>query len=138
MDVDIAVAAGIEDPPTEVHPYDAQRLCRTVKAWLGDQARRLPRELVIALPSMSIEAWVIAGLFPRESSPEQVRDPARYLARKRRLELGENDRPIKPSQTYENFGVQVAAHLAKVRTRCPEADRFCRKVIRIKDEQQQV
>jgi hypothetical protein len=136
MDVDIAIAAGIADPPKAVGAYETPRLCATVKGWLlPDKRKKLRKEIVIGLPAMAIEAWIIAALFPRQPRPEAIMSPAEYLASKKRLRWRKADgKPSKYLPAYIAFAEQVADRLHKVRKVCPEADRLCGKIERRRKE----
>lgn len=125
IDVDIAIHAGIADPPREVGAYESTRLRRTIEGWLkAGNRRRLPAAVVISTPVMAIEAWVIAALYPRERSPEQISDGADWLVRKEKLLRSPRDRkPWKDLRLYKKFAPQVARRLSHVRKVCPEADR---------------
>jgi hypothetical protein len=134
LDVDIAVAAGIVDPPQVVGAYEATRLCSTLKSWLVSDARtKVPAPVVIALPSMALETWVIAALFPKQTNPETLPAPAEYLATKKKLRRRADGKPSKHLPAYRDFGKRVAANLARVRSACSEAERFCAKVERRRD-----
>jgi hypothetical protein len=125
LDLDIAVEAGIARRWRRATPYDGTALCRTVKSWLNG---RIPGSVVIALPAMSVESWVIAALYPRERSPEAIA-PSEYLASKRKLRSSPTDgKPLKDLRTYREFAGSVARRLPNIRKRCPEAERACRKI----------
>lgn len=130
LDVDIAIDAGIANPPASVGAYATKRLCDVVKGWLRTNARSaLPPELVIAIPAMAIEAWVIAALFPRDNGPERARNPAEALVRKGKLRRSPRDgKPWKAARSYEDFARRVAGRLSAVRRGCSEAERMCRKI----------
>jgi hypothetical protein len=131
IDVDIAIQAGIADPPQEVGAYETRRLCDTIKTWLTTrQRRRLPAELVIAIPTMAIEAWIVAALFPREKAPESIADPAQLLVDKKKLYLSPSDgKPWKYLPRYrDEFAKAVSRKLSAVRKACPEAERTCGKI----------
>jgi len=129
LDVDIAIDARIVDHPSRKTPYDGKRLCTKVKEWLSEgRARRLPRELVIALPAMSIEAWALAALFPGEKRPETLASPATVLANRKKLRIRDDGSVAKDLRHYEGFSRVIASRLQRVRDVCPEADRLCRKV----------
>jgi hypothetical protein len=129
LDVDIAVSAGIADPPARGSAYDASRLCETIRSWLLDEGRkRLAPEVVIAIPAMAIEAWAIAALYPREKRPEQIEDPAEFLVSRGQLKRNARGKPAKARETYERFGRIIAGKLGRVREVCPEAERLCRKL----------
>lgn len=130
IDVDIAIHAGIADPPQNVGIYETTRLSTTMGRWLKTGTRRkLPAAVVLSTPVMAIEAWIIAALFPKERSPETIVDPAQWLVDKNKLRLSPNDNmPWKELYRYRSFAPIVAAKLSKVRQACVEADRTCRLV----------
>jgi hypothetical protein len=125
IDVDIAIDAGIADPPQEVGAYESTRLRRTIQGWLTAPGRRkLPAEVVISTPVMAIEAWVIAALFPKEGAPEQIQNGAAWLVENRKLRLSLKDgKPWKELHRYRDFAQRVAQRLSHVRRVCPEAER---------------
>jgi hypothetical protein len=129
LDADIAVAAGITDPPVRGTAYDTKRLCDTVKRWLLPRGRRaLPPEVVIAIPAMSTEAWILAALFKDETRPEACRHPMERLAARKRLRRNVQGRPAKDLATYEKLADVVGVQLGRVRRRCKEAERLCAKI----------
>ena len=131
LDVDIAVDAGIVDPPENETSYDASRLCEKMKEWLRAKGRRkLPPEVIIALPAMATEAWVLAALFQSEIRPERHARPAELLVARRKLRMNSRGKPLKDISIYRTFAVRVGAQIRRVRTRCPEADRLCSKLER--------
>lgn len=137
VDVDIAIAAGIANPPTNVGGYETFRLCDTMKGWLYSAGRRrLPGAIVIAIPTMAIEAWIVAALFPRAKSPESMPKPAMELVRKGKLLASPLDgKPWKYLPRYrEEFRRRVVSRLNAVRKACAEAERMCRKLERRRDE----
>ncbi len=125
VDVDIAIDAGIADPPQEVGGYESTRLRRTLEGWLkAPRRRRLPRAVVVSTPVMAVEAWVIAALFPKERAPEQIADPAGWLVEKNKLRLSLKDgKPWKELYRYRAFAPQVASRWGHVRKVCDEAER---------------
>ncbi len=132
VDLDIAIAAGIADPPREVGRYETARLRTTMAGWLKVKGQsKLPNMILLSCPVMAIEAWVIAALFPRESSPEDIRDPAAWLVEKKKLRLSpRDDKPWKELHLYRAFASKVAAKLTRVRKVCTEAERTLRAVER--------
>lgn len=129
LDVDIAIAAGIEDPPKTLDVYATRRLCGVVKVWLRAAGRRrIPHQVIIAIPAMAIEAWVIAVLFPRQKNPERLPSPTAFLVDKDRLTRNEEGKIIKPRLTYEGFGQHLATNIHRLRKRCAEANRFAEKI----------
>lgn len=133
LDVDIAIQAKIENPPANIKAYDASRLVREVKKWLGSPKQRLPREIVIAIPAMAIETWVVAALHPKEKHPEHIFEPAAYLVKKGHLDTGTNGKPLKPVSKYTDFAIHVSARLKQVRERCSRTAIFCVDVLRVRD-----
>ena len=82
-----------------------------------------PWFLAFATPSKSTDAWVVAALripardLECEKGVEAMLCRRRYLRRK-------DGRVVKPRSRYEPLANRVAKHLALVRKRCTEADRF--------------
>jgi hypothetical protein len=128
MDADAAIESGIDDPPRHASAYDGERLCAKIRSWLG----ALPRQVVIAIPAMAIESWVIAARYAQPANPERIAKPAHHLVEKKVLAL--DTRPkrqhkvIKPPAKYQTFGSEVASRWSRVVKRCGEANRFDRKV----------
>lgn len=135
IDVDIAVQAGIENPPQDVGAYETTRLKNKIRSWCRTaKHRRIPPQVVLSTPVMAIENWVIAALFPRQQRPESVKDPAAFLVGKDRLRLSpSNGRPWKELHRYQAFGQQVGAKLSKVRNACSEAEATCRAIEQLRD-----
>ena len=82
---------------------------------------------MISTPTLAIETWVIAALYPSQRAPEQLAEPARFLVGKRRLSM-DRTRPNKVKkapETYRAFAVALGDRLGSVRKRCPEAERTC-------------
>ncbi|TKC96503.1 hypothetical protein [Polyangium fumosum] len=136
IDIDIAIAAGIADPPQEVGGYESTRLRRTIEGWLKTPKRRkLPGAIVVSTPVMAIEAWVIAALFPRARKPEQIADGARWLVDNDKLRLSPKDgKPWKELHRYREFAQSVASNLARVRKSCAEAERTSQAIERCRDQ----
>jgi hypothetical protein len=129
VDVDIAVQAGIEDPPREVGAYEATRLRETMRAWLrADGRRALPPALVLSTPTMAIEAWIIAALYPREHHPEQIQEPAEWLVGRVLRRSPMDGRPWKELHVYRSLAPRIAANVHRVRQKCGDADRTLREV----------
>lgn len=124
LDLDIAVKAGVQKSPDNLEAYDAKALCDVIKSWLPSP---LPGRVVIAIPVMSTEAWVLAALFPRMDKLESEPDPARILAAKKRIAMGKTG-PWKRSQDYRKFAEAVVRKIKHVREACPEAGRFMAKL----------
>lgn len=130
IDVDIAIEAGIADPPKRIGNYETKRLRDTMTGWLQtDQRRNLPAAVVLSTPVMAIEAWIIAALFRDEKAPERLDDPAGWLVAKGKLRHSPNDgKPWKELHLYRDFAVIVANSLTRVRSACDEAERTLRAV----------
>ncbi len=129
IDVDVAIAAGIADPPQEVGLYETKRLRDTMGVWLGTTKRRLPSGVLLSTPVMAIEAWIIAALFRNEGATETIKDPARWLVEKRKLRKSKIDgKPWKELHLYRDFAAAVAKNLTRVRRVCAEANRTLRAV----------
>lgn len=125
LDVDIAVAAGIANPPRSVGQYETSRLRDTVASWLGG-GTHLPTGVLVATPVMAIEAWVIAAIFPKRVAPEKIIDGAQFLVDRKKLRLSAADgKPWKELHRYREFAGRVARSLVRVRKTCAEADRAC-------------
>lgn len=125
IDADIATEALAEEPRlASSSTHLPTRLRAQIKAWLditNDVA--LPPAVVVSAPTMAIEAWVVAAMFPSQRAPEQLHSPAKFLVAKRLLAM-DSRRPgkvQKPPQTYRRFAAQLAAEFDRVRKRCPEA-----------------
>ncbi len=125
MDVDIAVAAGIANPPHGVGVYETTRLRSTMTQWLKPPGgSKLPAALILSSPVMAVEAWVIAALFPRQAKPENIKDPAQWLAEKGKLRRSPKHRkPWKELHVYQGFAATVVSKLGRVRKACVEAER---------------
>ncbi len=136
IDLDIAVEAGIADPPQAVGLYETTRLRDTIQSWLQSPNRAaLPPQVVLLTPVMAIEAWVIAALYPKEKAPEKLLDPAEFLVGKKKLRPSPRDgKPWKELHHYRAFASQVAGKLKQIRKACPEAERSCREIERRRDE----
>jgi hypothetical protein len=140
LDVDIAIDAGIADPPARVGAYETPRLRRVMTTWLvpSGKRRRLPEQIVLSTPVTAIEAWVIAARFPRAKAPERIERPAHDLARRGALRLSPDDgKPWKELYLYQAFASQVGSHLPRVRKACPEAERTCVAIERRRDAVEQ-
>ncbi len=136
VDLDIAIEAKIADPPKVLGSYATKRLCDTIKGWLRFPGRtKLPPEVVIAIPAMSIETWIIAALFKTELSPESIADPAGLLVERKKLQVSpRGGKPWKYLPRYrEEFSARVATRLNAVRKVCPEAERTSRKIEQRRD-----
>ena len=116
IDVDIAVAARIADPPRRVGLYETTRLRDTMKGWLeATPGARLPGAVLLSTPVTAIEAWIIAALFPREAGPERIGDPAKWLVTKKKLRVSPNSgKPWKELYRYREFAPTVGWAVAWV------------------------
>jgi hypothetical protein len=125
LDVDIAVEAGIANPPHSVGVYETNRLRQTVAGWLTTDARpRLPDAVVISTPVRAVETWIIAALFPKESSAETIQDPAAFLVNRKRLRRSQRDgKPWKELHLYRGFASTIAKKTKQIRRKCVEANR---------------
>ncbi|MCC6648923.1 MAG: hypothetical protein IT374_25580 [Polyangiaceae bacterium] len=131
IDVDIAIQAGIADPPRSVGVYETKRLRDTMTGWLSAKGRvALPSAIVLSTPVTAVEAWIISALFRNEASPESIKDPAQFLVEKKRLRKSPSDgKPWKELHLYrDDFAPRVAKELKRVRKVCSEADRTVRAV----------
>ena len=135
IDVDIAVEAGITDPPKSVGNYESSRLRDTMRSWLQTKdRRRVPDVVVFSTPVRAIEAWVIAALFSKRKAPEAIADPAQGLVNKNKLRASPRDgKPWKELHVYKQFSKSVAGALSRVRKKCPEAERTCGEIERVRD-----
>jgi hypothetical protein len=133
IDLDIAIEAGIADPPQSPGPYESNRLKASMRKWLLPAGKRhLPASVVLSTPTMAVEAWVVAVIFPRQLHPERLSNPAEFLVEKRKLRPSPRDqKPWKEMHLYRAFASQVAKNLKRVRTACPEAERTCRAIEQI-------
>jgi hypothetical protein len=130
LDADAAISAGIEDPPKHPSSYDASRLCTTIRGWMG---KPLPAQLLITIPAMSIEAWIVAAMFKAPARPETIANAAHTLVEKGQLELDRRPKRqhkvVKPPHKYRAFADQVVGKWPRVKKACAEAARFERKVV---------
>lgn len=100
------------------------------ESWL----KRVPRPpfVVLALPSMTTDTWVVATLdppYPNLAELECDRAAEDQLAKPlwgsiKRLSW-DNGQIRKRSKTYAPFADRVGSNLALVKTRCPQARVFC-------------
>jgi hypothetical protein len=135
IDVDIAIQAGIGNPPREIGIYETKRLRDTLTGWLRMPTRKnLPAAVLLSTPVMAIEAWIIAALFSREKTPEQIPDPASWLVNKKKLRLGRDGKPWKELHRYQDFAPKVATKLKRVRKGCLEAERMLHLVEQRRDQ----
>jgi hypothetical protein len=124
IDLDIAVRAGVARSPGNLDAYDATELCALIKSWLPTP---ISRKVIIAIPVMATEAWILAALFPKLSRPERVMDPAAMMVKRGKIEQGRNG-PWKRASDYREFAVTVARKLNRVKKECGEANRFIKKL----------
>jgi hypothetical protein len=125
LDADIATEALAAEPhPASRSTHLPTRLRAQIQAWLGvKNDGALPGAVVVSAPTMAIEAWVVAALFPNQRAPEQLTSPAKFLVEKRQLAMDPR-RPgkvKKPPEVYRRFAVELADNFDRVRRRCPEA-----------------
>jgi hypothetical protein len=141
IDVDIAVAAGIANPPSRVGLYETTRLRNTVRRWLRPDGGtgRVPTAIVVTTPVMAIEAWIVAAIFPRARSPEGILDGAQFLVDKSKLRSSDSDgKPWKELHKYRDFAGRVARSLGRVRKACFEAERACSAIEQRRDQLTQI
>jgi hypothetical protein len=124
IDLDIAIQAGVTRSPESLDAYDATELCNLIKTWLPGA---IPGKVIIAVPVMATEAWILAALFPKLSRPEGVRDPAAMMVKRGKIQQGQNG-PWKRASEYREFANIVATKLKRVQQECGEANRFVRKL----------
>ncbi len=97
-------------------------------AWIG---RAGLAWIVTTTPSLTTDTWAIAALEP-EYRPDGELEcdlgvEAELVRRKRLRRKG--GRVAKPGTAYRSLSGEVTASLDRVRSRCPEAERFCREVM---------
>ncbi len=126
LDLDVAVRAGVAKAPENLKAYDAKDLCNVVKGWLPPE---VGGNVLIVVPVMSVEAWILAALFPRFSRPEHERSPVAVLVERKRLSMGDSG-AWKRAADYRRFGATVRKKLKHVRAACGEAERFASKLNR--------
>jgi hypothetical protein len=136
VDMDIAIHAGIADPPKNPGVYESPRLRATMSGWLtSNPVGRPPSAIVLSTPVMAIETWIIAAVYPKQRSPERIADPASWLADKGKLRRSPRDqKPWKELHLYRTFGANVATKLKQVRKACTEADRTIKLIEQRRDE----
>lgn len=127
VDLDIAIRAGITKHPSNLDAYDASELCKIIKSWLPTP---LPGRVIIAIPVMAIEAWVLAATFPRLRNLESIENPAGLLVDKGKMEMGRNG-PWKRVAEYRGFADTIVSKLKRVREMCQETSRFVTKLERV-------
>ena len=130
IDLDIAVRTGLQKAPENLKAYDAKALCDVVKSWLPSP---IDGRVLIAIPVMSVEAWILAALFPKAARPQLEPKPAEVLVDRKKISMGKRG-PWKRVTEYRAFAVAVASKLKRVRDACSEADRFVRKLSRFVSE----
>lgn len=124
IDLDIAIKAGLAKRPSNLTAYDATGLCKIIKTWLPTP---LPGQVIIAIPVMATEAWVLAAMFPRLTNLESEQSPAGVLVTRGKIQMGRNG-PWKRAIEYRGFAEVVAKKLKRVRAVCREANRFVHKL----------
>ena len=132
LDADIATEALAAEPrPASNSTHLPTRLRAQIQAWLGAANNAvLPAAVVVSAPTMAVEAWVIAALFPSQRAPEQLPSPAKFLVGNRLLAMDPR-RPgkvKKPPETYRRFAAALADKLDHVRKRCPEAEQISKAI----------
>lgn len=127
VDLDIAIRAGITKHPVNLDAYDASELCKIINSWLPAP---LPGRVIIAIPVMAIEAWILAAIFPRIRNFESIDSPAGLLVDNGKIEMGRNG-PWKRVIEYRSFADMIASKLKQVRKACREANRFIIKLERV-------
>jgi hypothetical protein len=127
VDLDIAINAGLQKRPTNLSAYDATELCKIIKSWLPTP---LPGRVIITIPVMATEAWILAAMFPHLSDLESEANPAGILVEKGKIQIQRNG-PWKRASEYRHFAEVVTNKLKRVREECREANRFVKKLERI-------
>ena len=80
--------------------------------------------MVFSTPVRAIEAWIIAALYPQENKPKNIADPAKWLVTKKKLRPSKIDgKPWKDLHLSRDFAPLVARRIARVRSKCAEAER---------------
>lgn len=93
--------------------------------WLGRDPK--PDFVVIATPSQSIEAWVVAAFDPPYANLADIEcDKAAEdeLIRRRLLEKKSNGQPRKQAHKYAPLAARMIDVLDSVCTHCPQAEAF--------------
>lgn len=137
IDLDIAIEAGIANPPRSLGTYETKRLRDTMAGWLTASNRpRLPSAVLFSTPVMAIEAWIVAAMLPTERSPKNHKAPAELLVKRTKLRRSPNDgKPWKELHRYrDHFAPAVARKLDRVRKVCAEANRTVQEVERRRRE----
>lgn len=127
IDLDIAIRAGVAKRPSNLEAYDTAELCKIVKSWLPTP---LPGRVIIAIPVMATEAWILAAMFPRLRNLESIDDPALTLVQRGKIEMGRSGSPWKRVTEYRGFAEMIASKLKHVKQACGEANRFVTKLKR--------
>lgn len=88
--------------------------------------------IVTTTPSLTTDTWVIAALEPAYRPVGELECDLGVEAElvRRKLLRRKGARVAKPGTVYRRLSGEVAARLDSVRSRCPEAERFCREVLR--------
>jgi hypothetical protein len=113
-------------PPAQA-TADALRMVMT-GAWLGCDV--LPRFVVLATPSLTMDTWVVAALDPpyEGQNPLECDDEAeRELVRRRVLRLRDGE-VKKPERQFRPLAEKMAERLDEVCAACSEAARFRREI----------
>jgi hypothetical protein len=127
--VDASIADKIEaqeDCPPASATTDRIRLT-IVRDWL--QLDSAPRFLILAIPSMETETWVLAAIKPSQPNLECDRTVTTILTgelkRRRLLLQSTRDGKLKKSSVeYARLAELLARNLRQVRSSCAEAERF--------------
>jgi hypothetical protein len=123
VDCSMAHNLGISHPcPPADATSNALREAVT-RGWLGRDP--LPGFVILATPSLSTDAWIVAALDPPyEGSVPLECDPNadRELVRRRLLRLRDGE-VKKPASKYQPLAEQMAQKIDEVCAACPEAAR---------------
>jgi hypothetical protein len=123
---DLSIQDGFDDLPcAEPCPppgATTRRLRRVLLGWAGET--KTPRRIVVCIPSKSIEAWVLAALYPNDPAVQSgdlecLPDPEVRLGQqpiRRRIRKSVAD--------YKNRSEALREGWPRVTTTCREAQRF--------------
>jgi len=126
VDASMAHNLGIEElpcPPVSATTEPLRQI--VVREWLALETK--PEYLLLATPSKSTDAWVLAAYTPDHPNVECDFSVERILAKKHKLPV-RNGQVKKTRSLYEPLAEQVGQDLTNVRRACSEADRFAREV----------
>lgn len=134
VDADIAADPQIKkERPCPPAASTVNELRKVLSRWIGLGA--IPSCVVLAIPSKSTEAWIVAALTARSGRAvvgiECRRDPARSLTRRPHKYLdNKHGKAQKEQAVYRDLlGPVVAEHWGGVRGMCGEAERFSREFL---------